>query len=289
MRAGVGQETLEDAAFLAGSALAALDPLARGEDPVGQLWRRRLALQAAATVVAFEGRRGDAAQIRDHWALRRPGDDPGPAGRLLAAWRYLGEARALRTQDWPERLPAQFDLAAEDASQTAIREIGLRFPGRNLPVRHAALAAASILRLGPTHRALALWLADAVLARGLGWDRPVPLLAAHLRRADLRLATGEAGPWLTACCLAWARGAIAAVDLHAELARRADRLRAVAPKLRGRDAQAMVARLLTEDAVAAQAGAAASDRAARRFFDRLTGLGVVRELTGRPTFRLYGL
>ena len=47
--------------------------------------------------------------------------------------------------------------------------------------------------------------------------------------------------------------------------------------------------LLTEDALAAQAGAEASDRAARRLFDRLTSLGLVRELTGRPTFRLYGL
>ena len=32
-----------------------------------------------------------------------------------------------------------------------------------------------------------------------------------------------------------------------------------------------------------------SDRAARRFCDRLVDLGVVRELTGRDTFRLYGV
>jgi Fic family protein len=32
-----------------------------------------------------------------------------------------------------------------------------------------------------------------------------------------------------------------------------------------------------------------TDRAARRFCDRLVELGVAQELTGRPTFRLYGI
>ena len=41
-----------------------------------------------------------------------------------------------------------------------------------------------------------LWLADALLARALGWARPVPLLAAHLPRAAFRL---EGAAWLAAC------------------------------------------------------------------------------------------
>ena len=61
---------------------------------------------------------------------------------------------------------------------------------------------------------------------------------------------------------------------------------------------AAVALFLSEDAVAPVSmlspmiqGTTISmtDRAARRFCDRLVELGVARELTGRPTFRLYGL
>jgi Fic family protein len=50
--------------------------------------------------------------------------------------------------------------------------------------------------------------------------------------------------------------------------------------------------LLADDCVAparAAKRAKLSDRGARRLFDRLTELGVVRELTGRSSFRLYGL
>ena len=39
----------------------------------------------------------------------------------------------------------------------------------------------------------------------------------------------------------------------------------------------------------AEQGKSASDRSSRRLFERLVSLGAVRELTGRPTFRLYGL
>jgi hypothetical protein len=51
----------------------------------------------------------------------------------------------------------------------------------------------------------------------------------------------------------------------------------------------MLAILLVEDAQPATAGKAASDRSTRRLFERLVSLGAARELTGRPTFRLYGL
>ena len=285
IRQAVGRDDIETVMFSAGAALAVLDPIARSEDPVGILWRKRLALLSAVAVCQFEGRREGEAQLRDAFALRKPGDDPGPAGWMLLGWRALGEARALRSVDWPARLPGFFDLPPKPISGI-LRELGARFVGRTPPLRFAAEAAREVLALGPAWRGLALWLADAALARALGWDRPVPLLAAHVPRAAFRL-EGEA--WLAACAAAWGRGAVAAFDLHGDLTRRATALRAAHLRRPGKDSGAILIALLTEDALAAQAGAEASDRAARRLFDRLTSLGLVRELTGRPTFRLYGL
>ena len=285
IRQGAGRDDIETAMFSSGAALAVLDPIARSEDPVGILWRKRLALSSAVAVSQLEGRREGEAQLRDAIALRRPGDDPGPAGRMLIGWRALGEARALRSADWPVRLPGFFDLPPDPIAEL-LRDLGARFVGRIPPLRFAAEATREVLSLGPAHRGLALWLADALLARALGWDRPVPLLASHLPRAAFRL-EGEA--WVAACASAWGRGAVAAFDLHIELTRRADALRAAHLRRPGKDTASITTGLLTEDALAAQAGAEASDRAARRLFDRLTSLGLVRELTGRSTFRLYGL
>ena len=76
----------------------------------------------------------------------------------------------------------------------------------------------------------------------------------------------------------------------AELERRADRLLAVAPKLRAKAADAFVDKLLSDDAiVASEKIASMSDRGLRRLFDRLVELGAVSELSGRSTFRIYGI
>ncbi|HRK69536.1 MAG TPA: DUF1403 family protein, partial [Hyphomonas sp.] len=65
---------------------------------------------------------------------------------------------------------------------------------------------------------------------------------------------------------------------------------AVAPKLRAKASDSVVERLLSDDAiVASERIAGMSDRGLRRLFDRLEKFGAVRELSGRPTFRIYGL
>jgi hypothetical protein len=74
----------------------------------------------------------------------------------------------------------------------------------------------------------------------------------------------------------------------ADLVRRAAHLKAIAPKLRAKGAGDAVEMFLTRDA-AAPSALPLPDRAARRLCDRLVDLGAVRELTGRDTFRLYGV
>lgn len=92
-----------------------------------------------------------------------------------------------------------------------------------------------------------------------------------------------------ACHRAVLAGVGQALSIASELARGAARLRAVVPKLRARGAGQAVDLFLSHDAVAPGALTFMSDRAARRLCDRLVSLGAVRELTGRETFRLYGV
>ncbi|MEW6439059.1 DUF1403 family protein [Rhizobium sp. 60-20] len=285
-------QAVQDPDFLAGAALAALHPIACHEHLLRMLWRQRLALSCAAVLARQEGRTEDEAALRDHWYLRRETDDPGPAGRILKAWRWLGESSAMPPDNWAVSLGALLAHRFDDGLLDTVAFARDQIKGQGSAVAAAAAVAATSLRFRPDCRPLALWLADAVLAHKLGWRAPVPLLAAHLQRGDLRLATAHVdgdSPWRTACDLAYARGGAVAADLYSDLSRRAEKLLKVAPQLRGKDADMTVAILLGEDAQAARTGKAASDRSSRRLFERLIALGGVRELTGRPTFRLYGL
>jgi len=267
-------ETAEDVAFLSGAALSHMHLVLGRADVPQALVRERLALRAAEACVVFSGRPERAGDLRDAMHLLRPGDRPGPAGETCLAWRHAVDrpisvtalARALPTLE-----PAQIATWLDAGSGT--------------PVTRAAMVLEAVLTAAPRADVPALLLADAVLAHALGWDHLVPLMAAGLKRADLR----KRGDDLRlACHRALIASTIAAVLQAADLTRRAAHLKAVAPKLRAKGAGAAVEMLLTRDAVAPSA-LPMPDRAARRLCDRLVDLDAVRELTGRDTFRLYGV
>lgn len=267
-------ETLEDVAFLSGAALNHLH-IVLGHTEVPQaLLRDRLALRAAEACVAFSGRPERAGELRDAVHLLRPGDLPGPAGETCMAWRRAAErpvsvktlGRALPTLE-PGKIATWLDM------------------GKGAPVTRAAMVMEAMLAEAPRADVSALILADAALAQALGWDHIVPLLAVGLKRADLRKREDNLR---LACHRALVTSAIEAVRLAADLARRAAHLKTVAPKLRAKGAGKAVEMFLTRDAVA-PAALPLPDRAARRLCDRLVEFGAVRELTGRDTFRFYGV
>ena len=149
----------------------------------------------------------------------------------------------------------------------------------------AAMVLEAVLTEAPRADLAALILADAALALALGWDHLLPLMAPGLKRADLRK---QGDDLRFACHRALISSVVDAVRLAADLARRAAHLKTVAPKLRAKGAGNAVEMFLTRDAMAPSA-LPLPDRAARRLCDRLVDLGAVRELTGRDTFRLYGV
>ena len=267
-------ETLEDVAFLSSAALNHLHVVLERSEVPQALLRDRLALRAAEACVAFSGRSERTAELRDAVHLLRPGDLPGPAGEICLAWRRAVErplsikalGRALPTLE-PGQIAAWLDA------------------GQGAPVTRAAMVLEAVRREAPRADVAALILADAAMAQALGWDQLVPLLAPALKRADLRK-HGE--DLRLACHRALVSSAVEAVRLSTDLARRAAHLKAVAPKLRAKGAGDAVEMFLTRDALAPSA-LPLPDRAARRLCDRLVDLGAVRELTGRDTFRLYGV
>lgn len=294
--------TADDAQFRAGAALSALDGILRREPHWAPLLRRRLALSAAASCIQLQGRREAETALRDAMLLTRPGDDVGPAGRIHLAWRMLATRRvedfdAMRLMEIADLFGLRVDRRLGETMQ------GLVADTASSPVAAATRAAAMLVAERPEAEGLALWLADLVLARRLGWAHAVPLLSTQILAGSLRQGPdgrrpkpGETPEWAIGGAFALARAAADACERAADLARRAGRLLDAAPKLRAREADAIVGLLLEEDAITPTAEAVAvsaarhmSDRALRRLFDRLVSLGVVRELSGRSTFRIYGL
>jgi hypothetical protein len=302
-RAANAPESDAEAAFLAGATLARLDTIVRENPSWAGVFRRRLALSAAAASARRAGRTEDEASLRDAFHLSRPGADHGPAGKHLLAWRELS---ARSVGQWRSSFYAAAEVLGvphDEASQEAI-DAAEACAGGNRP---APFAAAQVFALagralapnagrqllgdrGGEGELLAAWLADAVLAQRLKWPFVLPLVAAPLFSAAERRKGGDVADGGT-IAFAYAKGAARACDLSAELGRRAQTLLGAQPKLRAKGAPAALAALLDDDSLSASSklGGQISERGARRLFDRLVSLGAIRELTGRATFRLYGL
>jgi Protein of unknown function (DUF1403) len=286
----------EDPLFAAGAGLALLDAHLRRDPPAGAL-RARLALNSAAASAEILRLNADQGALRD---LRFAVGDPGPAGRLLQRWRELANRPPSLDPGRLAAAAAALDLSAPNAD--ALAETLREQSRAGDPVSAAAKVAAQAFSAFPDAPApeaeiFALWAFDLVLALRLRWQRPVPLIATKILEPSLR-SGGEARPrpggpaWSNTAAAALALAAASALDLAGDLSRRADTLIAVAPKLRAKRATKIVDLLLAEDCVSpaeAARHAPMTDRAARRLFDRLLTLGAVRELSGRPAFRLYGL
>ncbi len=252
-----------DAAFAAGAALLALDQIIRSDAPWLGVLRARLALKAAHVAARLLRQKADEAALRDAEHLTRPGDDPGPAGRLH---RLLRQASSRPTRSAGEVIRS---LEAE--------------------LRGAPVAA----------ELLALLEADLALAQRLGWTTPLLLHAGIVLEPALR--QGPEGRRPRADQPDWHAARdhalfLAASACHAQavtLARRAENLAVAAHNLRTRDEGRGLALVLSDDAVApwrmvGRTGFG-SDRAARRFCETLAAQGALKRLTDRPTFRLYGL
>jgi len=295
-----------ESAFFAGASLALFDQILRANPPFAGALRQRLALSAATACAALARHREDSAALRDaeHLSPNAGGNAPtSPAGRIHRLWRLFA-SRPLRLDAATLRAAADLlDLSAAanfEGFAVTLRDIVV---GAERPLAAAVGASAAAMELfrdAPRLEAeiLALWLSDLMLARRLGWDAPVPLLAMAIAHASSRRAGTGKRPrpgdpdWAHAMAGAYAMAAGEAFALAGELSRRTEKLLAAQPKLRAKGAGRIVELLLGDDAVSPAAAARAtklSDRASRRLFDRLIELGAARELSGRPSFRLYGL
>gem|GEM_PF-259247 len=299
---------IADIGIVAGAIIGALDGVVRAQERSAGVWRQRLALGAAAATVRQAGRTEDEAGLRDALLLTRPGDDVGPAGRMALVWQRLATRPAdeLLGEASLAAMLEGFGYASDDDLVSALADGGRRLaqlPGLTARLS-GAVALAGRCDCGP---AVGAFIADALLARQLGWEHALPLSGGQSfpgYHSGPRRRSGQSrGEPVTAVAgadadeemarkllVAQARAALRAIDLAAMLERRAQKLLAVAPKLRAKASGVVVAKLLGEDAIiASQNIAGISDRGLRRLFDRLIEFGAVRELTGRPTFRIYGL
>ena len=287
--------SLAEAAFAAGASLHALDTLVQKDLSFAGAWRNRLALRCAAASVKFTGHAQDETALRDAWHLRPPGSDPGPAGRVLDAFRRLASLPSAIDAEEVGRLGDRLGMRWSEGFDALPERMRVLKGERRVPPFAALALLTELHAMRPDANPLGWALADLVLAAGMGWRKPVPLLVAERHNplfkqaGGRRIQPGEEG-FERAFLLALASASDKACRLARDMVLRATALEVAIPKLRSKGAGEVVRLLLEDDCVSGTLQTSTLTRwGSRRLFERLTALGAVRELSGRNTFRLYGL
>ncbi|MDM7852448.1 DUF1403 family protein [Pseudochrobactrum kiredjianiae] len=291
-------DSLESAVFSAAIAMKCLDDLVCSDPVWLGCWRSHQALLCANATCQWLRLKADEHSLRDAVLLCEQSGDPGPAGRVLQIYQKLSRRTPVLSSKTVATLTQALGLQplcdADLASLVEVMETTLQ--GRQPPLLAAAALITSFFRLRPDGEILGWILADIVLAAKLGWRAPVPLLFRARLGPAMRLSQGKGqlkpddADFIRAFCLATCEASQQALNSATTIARRAETLLAVAPKLRSKGAQTIIKKLLEEDSILATAPDSGLSRwAAARLFTRLEDFGAVREVSGRSSFKIYGL
>ncbi|WP_353619384.1 DUF1403 family protein [Ochrobactrum sp. SFR4] len=287
---------LEGALFAAAIALKSLDDLVRLNPVWLGCFRARQALVCARAACQWLRLNADEGALRDAVLLAAPGGDPGPAGRVLAAYHQWSKRRFQMSSTAIRTLGTALGLSLDADSAVVVETLETVLQTCQPPPLAAARLITALYQLRPDVEILGWMLADGVIATKLGWPTPVPLLLSARFHPVLRLNPGRGrlrpdDPDFTrVVCLALVTAIQTALNSANALTRRTATLLAEAPHLRTKGADRVIRMLLNQECVFATAPDSGLSRwAASRLMTRLEQFGAVREMSGRSSFKIYGL
>ncbi|RUX20440.1 DUF1403 family protein, partial [Mesorhizobium sp. M7A.F.Ca.US.011.01.1.1] len=114
--------------------------------------------RSAAAATRLLGRTEEEAALRDAHLFRAVGDDPGPAGKVLLAWRRLASRSTMLDEEAVRSIADLFELKWDEALAHVVSNAeDLLASSRPAPAVAAELAA-ELYRARPDTELLAFWL-----------------------------------------------------------------------------------------------------------------------------------